>query len=295
MATGTACRNAFVQLARPLMTAAAVMLLGAGHAAADDAIEFGILPTLSARATLSTYQPLREHLEERLHRPVTLITAPDFATYVERTRRGVYSFLVTAPHFARLAQIESGYVPMVRIKRELRGLIVVREDSDIQTLAGLRGKIISTPERMAVVSMLGLELLRAQGLEPGRDVTVRPATSFTSAVLAVQNGESAAAITAPTALGQMPEDVRARLRVIASTASVPGTVYMAHPRVPPAEIERMTQLLLEFSADPTRGKAFFEHTGYEGLVRVAPEEMRALDPYVAELKRRLAEDGVEKR
>ena len=278
------------------MTAAAVAFLGASPAASGgDAIEFGILPTLSTRATLSTYQPLREYLEERLQRPVTLITAPDFPTYIERTRRGVYSFLVTAPHFARLAQIESGYVPMVRVKRELRGLLVVREGSGIQTLADLRGKTISTPERLAIVTMLGLELLRAHGLQPGRDVTVRPATSFTSAVLAVQNGESDAAITAPTALSQMPEQSRAGLRVIASTASIPGTVYMASPRVPPAEIERMTRLLMDFSADPTRGKTFFEHTGYEGLVRATPEELRALDPYVAELKRRLAEDDGDKR
>lgn len=289
-------RRPFAGLLRRIGAAVVAVLIGLPGALAADpedgnAIEFGILPTLSARTTLSTYEPLRAYLEATLHRPVRLVTAPDLATYLERTRRGAYSFLVTAPHFARLAQSESGYVAMVRITQELRGLIVVRDDSDIRTLQGLRGKTISTPERLAVVTMLGLELLRRQGLVPGRDFVVRPAASFSSAILALQNGESDAAIASPTALRQMREESRVGLRILASTAPVPGTVYLAHPRVAPADTERMTQALIGFSSDRRHGAEFFAHTGYGGLTRATPNELRSLDPYVAELKHLLAASG----
>ena len=265
------------------------LLFGLGNASADDAtIEIGIIPTLSTRTILTTYQPLREYLEEQIKQPVVLMTAPDYQTFIERTQRGEYRFVITAPHFARLAQAEAGYVPMVRVKRELRGILVTRADSHIKTINDLRGKIVSTPENIAVVTMLGLQLLREHGLEPGRKVTMRAYASFNSAVLAVQHGESDAAFTAQTALNQMPEETRSALRTIATTSAVPHNIFLASKQVPSKEVERMTRLLLDFSEDKPRGAPFFEKIGFLGYVRPTAAELKNLDPYVAELKRQLA-------
>jgi len=265
------------------------LLFGLGGASADNAtIEIGIIPTLSTRTILTTYQPLREHLEEQLKQPVVLVTAPDYRTFIDRTQRGEYRYVVTAPHFARLAQAEAGYVPMVRVKRELRGILVTRADSNIKTINDLRGKIVSTPENIAVVTMLGLQQLREHGLEPNRKVTMRAYASFNSAVLAVQNGESDAAFTAQTALNQMPEETRSALRTIATTNTVPHVIFLASKKVPPIEVERMTRLLLEFSENKPRGAPFFEQTGFLGYVRPTAAELKNLDPYVTELKHQLA-------
>jgi phosphonate transport system substrate-binding protein len=282
----SACRAWGKWLVRSLAMA---WCIGPGGASAENAaIEIGIIPTLSTRTILATYQPLREYLEARMHQPVVLMTAPDYRTFIDRTQHGEYRFVITAPHFARLAQLEAGYVPMVRVKRELRGILVVRTDSVIKTVNDLRGKSVSTPENIAVISMLGQQLLHSHGLEPGKTITVRPSPSFNSAVLAVQNRESDAAFTAQTALNQMSAETHSLLRTIASTDAVPHNIFLASKQVPPKEVERMTRLLLEFTEDKSRGIPFFEQTGFLGYVRPSAAELKVLDPYVTELKRQLA-------
>ena len=276
------------QMIRYFLTALALLSPTLSAAAENaDAIEFGILPTLSARTILTTYQPLRIYLEQHLKRPVQFVTAPDYRTYVERTQRGEYRYVITASHFARLAQKEAGYQPLVRVKRELDALLVTDKRTGITNIAGLRGKSVTTPDSLAIISMLGAELLRAHGLLPGRDVRLQAQTSFNSALIAMHNGESAAAITAATALKQMPAEVRENLVTLATTKSVPHNVCLASSKVPPEEAAEMTRLLLAFGATAA-GEAFFHDTGFIGFVRPTEKELRALDGYVADLKRQLA-------
>jgi phosphonate transport system substrate-binding protein len=256
-------------------------------APADENIEFGILPTLNTRTILATYQPLREHLEANLKRPVTMVTAADYRAFVERTQRRDFRFVLTAPHFARLAQVEAGYVPMLRIQRELRGILVVRDDSPIRSIGDLRGKSVATPEDIALITMLATDLLRQKGLKPAQDFMLRQTTSFATAMLAVENGEHDAAVSAPTALNQMPESTRKALRVIGETRAVPHMIYLAHPGVPAAERERMVQAMLAFVADKERSGAFFEKTGFGGFVPVTEAELASLDGYRKEIHRLL--------
>ncbi len=267
---------------------AASLVAGAPALAAEpQALEIGVFPAFSTRAILSTYQPLRDYLADRLKRPVVLVTAPDYRTFIARTQRGEYRVVVTAPHFARLAQVEAGYVPLVRVKRELRGIIVVRRDSGIASVADLRGKTVGAPDELAIVAMLGEQLLRAQGLEPGKDVDVHHYTSFNSAMLAVHGGKASAALTAPTALAQMAPEVRDNLREIATTDAVPHVMYLAHPQVPPQEVRQLRELLMDFEKQQPAGVEFFKQTGFVGLEPPTAEQLRTLDPYVAMLKRRL--------
>jgi phosphonate transport system substrate-binding protein len=274
---------------RPVLVTGLLLWAGLALAAPQpEPIEIGVLPTLSARTTITTYQPLRAYLEEQLKRPVVLVTAPDYRTFVERTQRGEYRYVVTAPHFARLAQTATGYQPLVRVKRELQALLVTDPTTGVTDVAGLRGKVVTTPDSLAVISMLGAELLGAHGLLPDRDVTLRAMPSFSSAVIAMRNGESAAAVTAATALNQMPADTRARLTTLATTKSIPHVMCLAGPKVPAAESAEVARLLLAFADSGAAGNDFFATTGFVAFTRTSEAELRSLDVYVAELKKRLA-------
>jgi phosphonate transport system substrate-binding protein len=264
------------------------ILLSAGAVRAGEGpLEVGVFPYLSTQAILTTYQPVRTYLETVLKRPVDLSTAQDFPAFVARTQHGDYDLVITAPHFARLAQREAGYVPLAQYTPELRGLVVVAANGPVKSIAALRGQSIAVPSRLAIVSMMGLRFLATSGLKPGRDFTVQVVSSHTSAVLSVKNGENAAAITEASALQQMTPELVRSVRVLANTGQVQSVVFLAHARLARAERERLKSALLHFAQDTEAGRAFLKSSGYNGLHAVTETDLRKLDPYLDELKEQL--------
>jgi phosphonate transport system substrate-binding protein len=266
-----------------------LMALSLHAAFAADALEIGIWPYMSTQALLTTYHPLQVYLEQRLHRPVFFVTAPDQKTFVERTQKGQYRFALTAPHFARFAQLDAGYVPMLRGKSNGVGLLLVDKNSTLHDIEDLRGKVITLPDRITSTAMVALLALRDHGLEPERDITVHYSISHNSAVLSVLRGESAAAATTGNILGQMPDNIKNAVKILAKTRETMSAVFIANRDVPVPEVAELTGILLDFVERTPEGVKFIKDRGYQGLRRPTETEMQALDPYVIELKKSLAE------
>lgn len=256
--------------------------------AAPPSLEIGVFPYLSTRTVLTIHQPLRQYLEKASGRAAQLFTAPDFKTFIERTQHGDYDIVVTAPHFARLAQTEAGFVPLAMYTRELRGLVVVAKQSPYKDIGELRGQTIAIPNRLAIVSSMSLQLLRDRGLQPGSDFKLLAAASHNSGVLSVQRGEAQAAIVSVTALQQMPDELKDSVRVLATTDQVPHVMYLAHSRLGAAETERIRAALLHFAESP-EGRAFLQANGFEGIRPVNEADLKRMDPYVTELKSMLGQ------
>jgi len=280
-----------MRLALTALLAGAIALLPARIATAMEAetLEIGIWPYISTQEVLVFYKPLQAYLEKRLQRPVLLVTAPDQKVFVERTQRGEYRFVITAPHYARLAQKEAGYVPMLRAKRDQSGVLLVEKNSPLRSVRELRGKTVTVPQRITIIAMLSLQALRANGLEPGRDVTVRYAASHNSAMLDVLRGESAAVGASATVLDQMPAEIKGNFRPLAITGVVPPVMFLANPAVPTRETAELTRIILDFAESTPEGRDFINRLGYIGFRPPTEKEMQSLDPYVAELKKLLSQ------
>jgi len=254
-------------------------------AAAGKPLEIGVFPYLSVRSILTTFQPVRHYLERELGRPVEMYTAPDFRSFIARSQQGEYDVLITAPHFARLAQLQTGYVPLAGFTKELHPIIVVARSSHYRNLADLRGKTVAIPDRLAIVSMMGLRLLREHGIEDDRDYRLVSAVSHNSAVLDVTHAKADAAITEAAALQQMPDELRNGVRVIATAGKAPHVMLMAHPRLGHGTIQKLRSLLEQFATESPEGREFLAATGYESLKPVREAVLKSLDPYAQEILR----------
>jgi phosphonate transport system substrate-binding protein len=188
---------------------------------ANEPLQIGLFPNLTPLTLITSYQPLRLYLEKTLHRPVAMVTAPDFRSFVERTQHGDYDIVLTAPHLARLAEQEAGYVAVATYAAKLQALILVAKNSPVRRLEDLRGARVAVPDPLAVVNMLGRERLQEAGLAD-TDYTLLNTHSHNGAALAVLHEDALAAIVGSAPYAQLAEGMRKDLRVLASSRSFPN-------------------------------------------------------------------------
>jgi phosphonate transport system substrate-binding protein len=255
----------------------------------DDPLTIGILPYLSTRSLFEQHDALRQFLQRRLKREVRFYTAKNFKEFYKSTARGDFDLVITAPHFARLAQIDYGYEPLAGYTGGVSVLLVVAKDSPIKGPQDLRGRVLAVPDRLAVVVMAGLLRLKELGLLPGRDYTVVTARSFNTAVMRVALNEADAALSAPPPLAQLPEDIRNRIRVLEPLGEVaPGLAVEANPRISKVEQEQLRRLWVEFGTKTEEGKAFLVKTGFQAIVPYNGTSLRHMDRFLPDTREYLS-------
>ena len=267
-------------------TAAVLAAAAAISARADAPLVLGVLPNLTARQIVETYRPLADYLETRLGRPVTLVSARDFKTFVARTRQGEYDIVLTAPHLAWLAAEEGRYRPLLKYAQPARGLLVVATHSPIEGVADLRGRTVAAGDALAV-TVLALEAqLAREGLRAGSDYQTRDAGTHLNAVMQVVNGRADAAMLGLHPYNLLPLELRRQLRVLAETPPLASLMYLAHPDLPQATCDAVRDALVAF-AKTREGRAFLAQGGYRGFAPVDGDELQALQPYALQARERL--------
>jgi phosphonate transport system substrate-binding protein len=263
-----------------LALAPGLFCVGSAARAALVPLRLGIMPFNSALALLKTHQPLREHLQTVLGRPVEVFTSADYFTFINEVLDQRFDLLIAGPHFGVMS-VDKGYLPLFRYRATLQPIFVVRADSGIKTVADLRGKRIGLSSRLSISSIGGVRWLQDQGLQMGRDYSIFERSTHGAAVAGVAVGDLDAAMTTHTPLKQIPEDVRAKVTLLPTDVQVPHLMTLAHRRLGSAEIARIRAALADFSERSPRGRAFFDETAYLGYEPVTAEDIKALRPYVA--------------
>jgi phosphonate transport system substrate-binding protein len=257
-------------------------------------LEIGVAPYLPTPQLVSNFQPLRHYLEDQLRRPVTIVTAPDYRYFNERLRRHDYPLIIAVANSAYLAFKESGYVPMLRPRHNTRPVLVVIGGGKWAGLEQLRNQTVAVPDPLAVISMQADQVLRAAGLEPGHNITVRHVANHATAIRLVATGEVAAAFVSDRAILQMSVETHRQVRVVRTwdEYAVPGVIYLASPNLPPEQVSRLRQAIAAFANSDPIGRQLMKEWGYRGLVAVRVEDMEQLAPYGRRLKAMLEERPV---
>lgn len=256
----------------------------------DQPLQFGIMPSQSALTLMRAYAPLKSYLEHILKREIIISTAPSFPEFLRRTGTNEYDFVLTAPHFAKLAEDQHGWVRLVRAQGSLRGVFLVAKTSPYRKITDLRSKTLTIRDNLVLVTLLGEQELTGKGLPPGRsNISFINSPSYTSAALSVIRGTADAALISESAFNELPTADKNHLRVLAHTKTAPNLMLMGNRRLGENEIAHLRDALLHFNKDQNNSAAFSNNTGYDSFDPITEQDMRFAAPFVAILQHRLSQ------
>lgn len=245
----------------------------------------GVLPFIGSVALMAQYESFKTYLERQTGQKVRVVLPANFKAFFDSTVRGEFDLAVSAPHFARVAQLEAGLVPLAIYEPRIAAQLVAPADGAVSSAADLRGKVVAFANPQSLVAMYGQLWLLQQSLEPGKDYEVRGARSDVGVGRMMLSGEAVAAIMSNGEFRALPAEESARMKIVAVIARIPNFILLGNPKLGKDGLARLKTRLLGLAADKEDGAAFAKATGVVGIVEVDDAVLRELDAFVPQTRR----------
>ena len=242
------------------------LLLSSMATAAEDgapvSISFGVVPQQAAARLASLWAPILDQVGERAGVTIRFATAPDIPTFERRLAAGQYDLAYMNPYHYTVFHEQPGYVAFAKQRNQrIRGILVTRKDAGIDDIAALAGQTLAFPAPAAFAASV---LPRAALHRSGIDVEPRYVRSHDSVYLAVAQGLYPAGGGIERTFNNTDPRVRERLRILWRTDAYTPHAFAAHPRLDPALVARVRDVMLAMSDDP-EGRALLAAIGFDGI------------------------------
>jgi phosphonate transport system substrate-binding protein len=242
--------------------------------AATDESEFviGVFPRRNAETTIQLFTPLAQYLEEKLRKPVKLVTTKDFESFWQ----GVESQRYDLVHYNQYHYVKSrkqhGYTVILKNEEfgedTIAGSIVVRTDSGITSISDLKDKkIVFGGSRSAMQSyIVATYLLRKAGLQAG-DYSEAFSRNPPNAIFAAYYGQASAGGTGDKVL-KLPVVTNkidaGKMTYLAVGEQLPHLPWAVRNDMSLAEQEKLQGILSELKHNQ-RGKQILASAKLTGL------------------------------
>ena len=113
---------------------------------AENRLSFGVVPQQSASKLARLWTPFLLYLNEKTGYAIQFKTAKDIPTFEKRLAAGEYDFAYMNPYHYVVFHRAPGYRALAKEKyRKLKGVIIVRKDSNYRHLTQLKGQTLAFP------------------------------------------------------------------------------------------------------------------------------------------------------
>ncbi|MFM9970594.1 MAG: phosphate/phosphite/phosphonate ABC transporter substrate-binding protein [Burkholderiales bacterium] len=250
---------------------------------AETLFTVGVIPNVSARVIVNNYQPMRVYLERELKRKVEIATAPDFRAFSAATFRGDYHLVITAANLGRLAQVDGKWEPIAIYEPAIPGMLVAAADNTNAAVSQLRGKSLALANPQSLVALRGLQWLREQGLQDGRDFKIVLAGNDDSLGALIRSGEGPMAMMSMGEFRQIGEETRKSLKIVTEFAKVPGFLVMTNPRLSGSDQKQLKALILGFPKSD-EGKQFSSLANVANIRDLSAADLKPLDAFIEQTR-----------
>lgn len=257
---------------------AALVLRPSCAVAEETRFSVGVVPQFEARKLAAIWTPVLEEISARAGVTLYLRGSADIPEFEQSFQEGVYDFAYMNPYHSLVALRTQGYEPIIRDNgRKLFGVLVVRKDSDFETVEDLEGGVIAYPAPNALGASLLMRAVldRDFGLEYRADFV----KTHSSAYLNVALGAADAAGGVMGTFRSLDPSISSQLRIIYKTVEMPPHPLTSHPRVPARVREKVVQAFLDLAETPD-GRALLDRIPIKQAFTASKEEyevLKALD------------------
>ena len=225
----------------------ATLLLGTVNVALSDSdvvYKIGVVPQFNKSATTDIWQKIVSLYESASGYRFTLIAEDSFEIFEKSCAQGVYDFVYLNPLQAHLLWQRKLYKPIAKDSGAvLQGIVVVRNDSSIESVKDLAGQqmVFSTPNAFGASLVLRSDMASIFNIK----VKERYVQNQSSVYRNVMMGLAVAGGGVQKTLSQQPIEIRKSLRVIYQTVSLPSHAFAVRTSLPDTVIRQMQIALLE--------------------------------------------------
>jgi phosphonate transport system substrate-binding protein len=238
-----------------LFTAAALVATAATAApgpapepAAPPVLVLALIPQASPVTMQERWGPFVDRLSALAGVSIKLKLYEKMPAFEKDYADGVPDLLFAHPSMTAAAHLKQGYLPLVRDRKEVRGVVFVRKDSPYLSVKELAGKQLAFVGARSFCSVINSDALRNERTD--LNFNGQHLGSTRNVLKAVVLGTVDAGSSLDVAIADEPPELQAQVRPLLTSRGVAPHPISAHPRVPPALRDRLVRAVLQMPALP---------------------------------------------
>jgi phosphonate transport system substrate-binding protein len=256
------------------------------RAASSERLLIGLIPELNIFKQKQRFRLLGEYLTKKTGVPVEFTILTRYGNIIDNFTTDKLDGAFFGSFTGALAIRRLGVIPLARPvnldgSSTYHGLLLVRKDSGISSVASMRGKRMAYVDRATTAGYIfPLAYLREHGVN-GESGFFREAFftgSHDAAISALLDGKADIAAAKHSVYDRIEKDnprVAKELTVLAKSASVPSNGLCVRADLPADLQKKLKKALLDLEADPG-GQAVLTEFGARRFIETTKEDYRPL-------------------
>lgn len=229
----------------------------------------GIVPQQSATRLARLWVPVLKYLGEKSGLQLRFKTAPNIPTFEERLAAGEYDLAYMNPYHYTVFHRSPGYVAFAHAAgKQIKGIVVVRKDSDIQDLRALAGQKLAFPAPAAFAASV---LPRAHFQSEGIDIEPTYVASHDSVYRSVAKGLFPAGGGVMRTFRNVDPEIHDQLRILWTTKGYTPHAFAANPSVTVGVVDRLQRAMLAMDEND-EGRALLKIISIKGFTHAHDSE-----------------------
>ena len=205
----------------------------------------GVFPFFPVTTLEAIFAPIAAELSVAVGRQVILKTTESYEKFMIALERREYDIAFVHPFdYVDIAK-PKGYLPLAGRTEMLASKIVAKENSPLRSIRDLKGKSLGMPPVVAAVTILNRFVLRKEGLNPDKDLTMKYFTSHHACLQQLLVGNVDACGVSGQGIRLVEQQMQLKFKEIGQSPEIPHTLFVAKGQIPARERKVLTKTLID--------------------------------------------------